>query len=188
MSSFKGLLAMRCGCVVLKAEEKLIKRIRTNKPVFSRWVYIYALCKRVSVAFLVLLLCLWANWYGSTWGFVCFMSWWKHSFGPYIFCTWLVTSSFSGHNWTIGNHTRWCIVTGKSCQKIGLLPSRSQWGLGSSRNYVLLHILWSTELFATNLCVILGIHYAFFSAWPKNYTLLKQLKMLTKKQKNNSFM
>ena len=66
--SFKNLLAMRCGCMVLKVEEKLMKRIWTNEPVFSRWVY--ALCTIVSVGSSVLLLCLYTNWYGSKWGFV----------------------------------------------------------------------------------------------------------------------
>ena len=32
MSSFKSLLAMRCGCMVLKAGEKLMNRIQTNEP------------------------------------------------------------------------------------------------------------------------------------------------------------
>ena len=33
---FRNLLAMRCGCMVLKAEEKSMKTIRTNEPGFSR--------------------------------------------------------------------------------------------------------------------------------------------------------
>ena len=36
---FKSLLAMRCGCMVLKAEEKLMKRIRTDEPVFFQDEY-----------------------------------------------------------------------------------------------------------------------------------------------------
>ena len=36
-SSFKSLLAMSCGCMALKAEEKSMKRIRTNEPCFSRF-------------------------------------------------------------------------------------------------------------------------------------------------------
>ena len=39
-SSFKSLLAMRCR-MVSKAEENLLKRIRTNEPVFWRWVYMH---------------------------------------------------------------------------------------------------------------------------------------------------
>ena len=57
--------------MVLKAEEKSTKRIRINEPVF------FKMCKRVSVASSVLLLCLYANRYGSKWVFVCFMGWWK---------------------------------------------------------------------------------------------------------------
>ena len=34
--SFKSLHTMRCGCMVLKAEEKSVKRIQTNEPGFSR--------------------------------------------------------------------------------------------------------------------------------------------------------
>ena len=34
--SFKSLLAIRCGCMVMKAEEKLMKIIWTNEPVFLR--------------------------------------------------------------------------------------------------------------------------------------------------------
>ena len=36
MSSFKSLLAIRCGCMVLKAEEKSMKRIRTNETWFFK--------------------------------------------------------------------------------------------------------------------------------------------------------
>ena len=36
--SFKSLLAIRCGCMVMKAEEKLMKIIWTNEPVFLRCI------------------------------------------------------------------------------------------------------------------------------------------------------
>ena len=38
-SRFKSLLAVRCGCMALKAEEKSTKRIRTNEPVFCLFVF-----------------------------------------------------------------------------------------------------------------------------------------------------
>ena len=44
--------------MVLKAEEKLIKRIRTNEPVFFKMNICLV---QKSVVFLVLLLCLYAN-------------------------------------------------------------------------------------------------------------------------------
>ena len=39
-SGFKGLLAKRCGYMALKAEEKSMKRIRTNN-----WFFIYIVQK-----------------------------------------------------------------------------------------------------------------------------------------------
>ena len=64
MSSFKCLLAIRCGCLVLKAGEKLMNRIQTNEPA------------KECVRSLVLLSCLYTNWYGSKWVFMRFKSWW----------------------------------------------------------------------------------------------------------------
>ena len=34
-------------------------------------------CAKECVAPSAFLLCLYTNWYGSKWGFVCFMSWWR---------------------------------------------------------------------------------------------------------------
>ena len=48
---FQRFACRRCRCMVLKAEERSMKRIRTNEPGFS-----YPLCKKVSVATSVLLL------------------------------------------------------------------------------------------------------------------------------------
>jgi len=80
-SSLKSLPAMRCGYMDLKAGQKSLKKNRWRgfgqmNP-FFQGEYNYAVCKRVSVASSVLLLCLDANWYGSKWGFVCMMNWWR---------------------------------------------------------------------------------------------------------------
>ena len=60
----RSLRARRWGWIVLKAEEKSMKRILTKEPGAFKWVY--ALCKSVSVASSVDLFALYANYSGSS--------------------------------------------------------------------------------------------------------------------------
>ena len=74
-SSFKSLLAMRCGCMVLTAEKKVDEENSDKWTCFFKMNICIVHCVASSV--LLLPTKLYANWYGSKWGFVCFMSWWR---------------------------------------------------------------------------------------------------------------
>ena len=76
-SSFESSLAMRCGCMVLKAEEKFDEENTDRITCCFFFQDEYMRCAKECVASSAFLLCLYANWYGSKWGFVCFMSWWR---------------------------------------------------------------------------------------------------------------